>query len=65
MIRIAAAWMGKSYQKLMFKASPRKDVLLDAADKAKSSETLPEKLSNKCRSFGWYAKEVNRDLPLF
>jgi hypothetical protein len=62
MVRIALSWMDESYQKEMFKAVSNKDALVQAAEKAKESETLPEKLENKCRSFKWYATEVNHNL---
>lgn len=63
-VRIAIAWMDGIYQEHIFKASSNKHSLLEAAKKAKESETLPEKLENKCRSFRWYATEVNHDLSV-
>ncbi len=61
-VRIAMAWMDGIHQEQVFKASSNKKSLLEAAKKAKDSETLPEKLANKCRTFKWYATEVNHDL---
>ena len=63
-VRIAIAWMDGIYLEHIFKASSNKHSLLEAAKKAKDSETLPEKLENKCRSFRWYATEVNHDLSV-
>ncbi len=36
--------------------------LVHATEKAEDSETLPEKQANNCRSFKWYATEVNHNL---
>jgi len=60
--RIGASWLDKAYQAQFFQASSNREALFRAAEKAKDSETLPEKLLNKCRSFRWYAEEVNHDV---
>jgi hypothetical protein len=63
--RFAAVWMDISFQQKFFQAYSSQITRLDWETKVarvKQSATIPKDLSKRCRSFEWYAREVNPDL---
>jgi hypothetical protein len=63
--RFAAVWMDPIFQQRFFQSYSSQITRLDwetKVTKASQSDTIPKDLSNRCRSFEWYVKEVNPDL---
>lgn len=63
--RFAAVWMDPICQQRFFQAYSSQITRLDwetKVTKVLQSDTIPKDLSKRCRSFEWYAKEVNTDL---
>lgn len=63
--RFAAVWMDRICQQRFFQAYSSQITRLDwetKVTKVLQSDTIPRDLANRCRSFEWYAKEVNTDL---
>lgn len=63
--RFAAVWMDNSIQQKFFQAYSSTWTRLDwetKVTKVMHSATTPKDLARRCRSFEWYAKEVNPNL---
>ncbi|KAG7351183.1 hypothetical protein IV203_010543 [Nitzschia inconspicua] len=63
--RFAAVWMDEMLQQKFFQAYSSTWTRLDwetKVTKVKQSATTPSDLARRCRSFEWYAKEVNPNL---
>ncbi|KAL3917680.1 MAG: hypothetical protein SGILL_004598, partial [Bacillariaceae sp.] len=63
--RFAAVWMDETIQPKFFQAYSSTWTRLDwetKVAKARQSKSTPVDLARRCRSFEWYAKEVNPDL---
>lgn len=64
--RFAAVWMDETMQRKFFQSYSSSITMLDWETKiqdAKQSPTFPNgNLAKRCRSFEWYAKEINADL---
>jgi hypothetical protein len=63
--RFAAVWMDDFVASKFLQAYSTKITRLDWETKmmhARQSETFPKNVAKKCRSFEWYAKEINSDL---
>jgi hypothetical protein len=63
--RFAAVWMDTMFQPRFFQAYSSQMTRLDwetKVAKAMQDETFPLDLTKRCRSFEWYAMEVNTDL---
>jgi len=62
--RILAAWMDKPHQQRISQLLGDSDSFARLVQRASDSDTLPQNLKQKCRSFKWYSEEVNRDVLL-
>lgn len=63
--RFAAVWMDDIFQQKFLQAYSSQITRLDwetKVAKVKQSDTIPKDLAKRCRSFDWYAQEVNSDL---
>ncbi len=63
--RFAAVWMDPMCQQRFFQAYSSQITRLDwetKVTKVLQSDTIPKDLAKRCRSFEWYATEVNTDL---
>jgi hypothetical protein len=63
--RFAAVWMDYMMQQKFFQAYSSTWTRLDwetKLTKVKQSSTIPTDLARRCRSFDWYAKEINPNL---
>ena len=63
--RFAAAWMDEQFAQRFFQAYSTTITRLEwetLAAKARDSNTFPKDLAQRCRSFQWFAEEINSDL---
>jgi len=65
--RFAAAWMDEAYSKKVYRAIRKKTKISRLEwetfmSEAKSGLTFPDGMSKRCRSFSWFANEVNMSL---
>ena len=62
--RFAAAWMDERFAQRFFQAYSTTITRLEwetLAAKARDSNTFPKDLPRRCRSFQWFAEEINND----